>query len=157
MVTYTLNNDNDPDRYDIKESFEALDTLRTGRLGVDLAHTLLLGLGYMSDYKRKDEFTPTTLAEMARRIESEDTENRNSADFESGIRLETILTIVATHPALSQRNCSHSFARRSFELLDGDGKGYIDASDVVRLGDNVRKFRLNKQQQQQQQRQHSMD
>eukprot|EP00536_Pseudo-nitzschia_multiseries_P008400 jgi/Psemu1/66509/estExt_Genemark1.C_2130016 len=113
MVRFTLNdenqnqnenqNENDAERYDIRQSFAALDTRKTGRLGIDLAYTLLLGLGYLSDYTKKDEFTVTTLEALARKIEQhEDAEHHD-------------------HGADS-------------------GKGYIDASDVVRLGDSVGTF-----------------
>ncbi|VEU33621.1 unnamed protein product [Pseudo-nitzschia multistriata] len=137
MVKFTINDDNDSNRHDIIESFEALDTSKTGRIGVDLAYTLLLGLGYMSDYKRKDDFTLTTLEKSARRIERADCEDYDEADFESGIKLETLLTIVATHPSLSEKNHSNTFAQRTFKLIDGNGKGYLDSSDLIRLGDRV--------------------
>jgi len=94
MVTLTLDDNIDTDRFDIQESFEALDGEKTGRLGVELAYMLLLGLGYMSDYKKKDAFTPATLEETAKRIESSDNESYNDSGF--GIKLETLLTIADT-------------------------------------------------------------
>mmetsp|Transcript_4858 Transcript_4858/g.14057 ORF Transcript_4858/g.14057 Transcript_4858/m.14057 type:complete len:209 (+) Transcript_4858:244-870(+) len=140
MVKFALNDENDAQRHEIRESFEALDTKKTGRLGIDMAYTLLLGLGYSLDYKKQDEFTPSTLEALAKQIEQEDSENFDNADeLGSGIRLETVLTIVATHPALSKRNAPNIFSRRTFELMDSNGKGYIDASDVVRLGESVGK------------------
>ena len=96
MVTLRLDDHTDTDRYDIKESFEALDVQKTGRLDFELAYSLLLGLGYITDYKKKDEFNHKTLEEAARRIESVQNENYNSLDFRSGIKLETLLTIVDT-------------------------------------------------------------
>ena len=93
MVTLTLDDNIDIDRFDIQESFEALDGDKTGRIGVELAYTLLLGLGYMADYKKKDAFTPATLKETAKRIESSDNESYNDSGF--GIKLKTLLTIVA--------------------------------------------------------------
>ena len=103
MVTLTLDDDIDADRFDIKESFEALDGQKTGRLGVDLAYTLLLGLGYMADYKKKDDFTPATLKETAKRIEISENGSYNKDDFRCGIKLETLLTIVATVRAFINR------------------------------------------------------
>ena len=102
MVTLTLDNHSDADRYNIKESFEALDRQKTGRLEIELAYTLLLGLGYITDYKKKDELTPATLEEAAKRIESAERENNCNAaiDLSSGITLETLLTVVATVRAL---------------------------------------------------------
>jgi hypothetical protein len=102
MVTLTLDNHSDADRYNIKESFEALDRQKTGRLEIDLAYTLLLGLGYITDYKKKDEFTPAALEEAAELIESAESENNSNGavDLSSGITLETLLTVVATVRAL---------------------------------------------------------
>lgn len=133
MVTLTLNDDGDTDIYQIKESFEALDIEKTGRLEIELAYLLLLGLGYITDYKKKDEFNPTILGEAAKRIESVETENYDGVDLNYGIKLETLLKIVATHPGLSRGKRSESFAKRCFELIDCDQKGYIIASDVQRL------------------------
>ncbi len=95
MVTLKLDDRSDTDRYDIVESFESLDTQKTGRLEFELAYSLLLGLGYITDYKKKDEFDPTTLKQAARRIESVENENFNEIDFQAGIQLETLLTVVA--------------------------------------------------------------
>lgn len=56
------------DQYDIEESFEALDEDKLGRLSIDQAYTLLLGLGYLRDYKQKTLFTPSDLKDSVRRI-----------------------------------------------------------------------------------------
>ncbi len=96
MVTLKLDDRRDADRYDIVESFEALDRQKTGRLEFEQAYSLLLGLGYITDYKKKDEFDPTALQAAARRIESVQNENYNDVDFQSGIKLETLLTVVDT-------------------------------------------------------------
>ena len=96
MVTLTLDDRSDTDRYDIKQSFEALDRQKTGRLEIELAYLLLLGLGYITDYTKKDEFNPTTLEEAAKRIESVNIESQYGMNFISGIKLETLLVVVAT-------------------------------------------------------------
>ena len=96
MVTLGLDDEADRNRYDIMESFEALDTQKTGCLDFDVAYTLLLGLGYMSDYKKKDDFGVTTLKEAAKRIESVQNENYDGAQYGSGIDLETLLAVVDT-------------------------------------------------------------
>lgn len=96
MVTLRLDDHTDIDRYDIKESFEALDTQKAGRLDFDLAYSLLLGLGYITDFKKKDEFDHTALEEAARKIQSFQNENYDDVDFRSGIQLETLLTVVDT-------------------------------------------------------------
>lgn len=143
MVTLTLDDRSDTDIYDIKQSFEALDRQKTGRLKIELAYLLLLGLGYITDYTKKDEFNPTTLEEAAKRIESVEIESQYGVNFISGIKLETLLVVIATHPALSQRNRSKSFATRCFELLDDDQKGYVVAADVERLGRDVGEIERN--------------
>ena len=51
------------------------------------AYTLLLGLGYLDDYKRKDAFTCVELKESAKQIDDRDHE---------GLKLQTLLTIIAT-------------------------------------------------------------
>jgi hypothetical protein len=56
------------DQYDIEESFEALDKDKFGRLSIDDAYILLLGLGYLKDYKQKDNFTPSDLKHSVRRV-----------------------------------------------------------------------------------------
>ena len=108
MVTFSLDdssgNDVDADRYDIEESFGALDVHKTGRLGFDLAYTLLLGLGYLGNYKKKNDFTPGILKQLTKQIEENDglsmdgrsNNNNNDEGIELGIKLETLLTIVAT-------------------------------------------------------------
>ena len=108
MVTFSLDdssgNDVDADRYDIEESFGALDVHKTGRLGFDLAYTLLLGLGYLGNYKKKNDFTPGILKQITKQIEKKDglsmdgrsNNNNNDEGIELGIKLETLLTIVAT-------------------------------------------------------------
>ena len=98
MVKFVLdhNNHNDEDIYDIKESFHALDRQKTGRLEINLAYTLLLGLGYITDYTRKDEFTPATLEEAAKRIQRIESEKINDTHLNFGIELETLLTVIAT-------------------------------------------------------------
>mmetsp|Transcript_5867 Transcript_5867/g.14609 ORF Transcript_5867/g.14609 Transcript_5867/m.14609 type:complete len:106 (-) Transcript_5867:451-768(-) len=103
MVTFILDHQNDKDVHDIKESFYALDRQKTGRLKIELAYTLLLGLGYIN-FTRKDEFNEFTLEEAAKRIESIESESRNEADFDSGIRLDTLLTVIATVRAVVERN-----------------------------------------------------
>ena len=96
MVTLKLDEHSSRERNDVVEGFEALDVHKTGRLGVDLAYTLLLGLGYMNDYKKKKEFSPDILKEIAGRIESVENENLNPVDTDSGMKVETLLKIVAT-------------------------------------------------------------
>ena len=98
MVALTLVDDHvDKDsRYDIEESFEALDIQKTGRLDVELAYSILLGLGFIPDYKKKDEFNLTALEEAARQIESSENQNYNDANLSSGIKLETLLAVVDT-------------------------------------------------------------
>jgi hypothetical protein len=105
MVTFSLDdsgNDVDADRYDIEESFGALDLHKTGRLEFDLACTLLLGLGYLGNYKKKDDFTPGILKQLTKQIENDDllkdgsSSNNVDEGIELGIKLETLLTIVAT-------------------------------------------------------------
>ncbi len=96
MVTLRLDDEAERDQYDIQESFEALDTQKTGRLDFELAYTLLLGLGYMSDYKKKDDFNVTALEEAAKRIENVQNENYNGRQYRSGIDLETLLAVVDT-------------------------------------------------------------
>lgn len=96
MVTLRLDDEADRNRYDIIESFEALDTQKTGCLDFDVAYTLLLGLGYMPDYKKKDDFNVTALKKAAERIESVQNENYNGVQYGSGIGLETLLAIVDT-------------------------------------------------------------
>jgi hypothetical protein len=107
MVTFSLDdsgNDVDADRYNIEESFGALDVHKTGRLGFDLAYTLLLGLGYLGNYKKKNDFTPGILKQLTKKIEndvllkdgSSNSNNNNDEGVELGIKLETLLTIVAT-------------------------------------------------------------
>ena len=51
------------------------------------AYSLLLGLGYLDDYKRKDAFTCVELKESAKQIDDRDQE---------GLKLQTLLTIIAT-------------------------------------------------------------
>lgn len=120
------------DRFDIEESFDALDVHHTGRLGFDRAYTLLLGLGYLDDYKRKDAFTCVELKESAKQIDDRDHE---------GLKLQTLQTIIATHPALSHKNNrSINFTQHAFRLIDRDQKGYITASDIQRLGTDVGKI-----------------
>jgi len=139
MVTLSLDlvNDIDADRFDIEESFEALDVHKTGRLGFDRAYILLLGLGYLENYKKNFSFSLGMLKEFAKKIESDLQDDRDDEWFELGIKLETLLKIIATHPALLQRNRSVNFAQIGFELIDHDRKGFIDASDIQRLGSDV--------------------
>jgi hypothetical protein len=56
------------DEYDIEESFEALDESKLGRLSIEQAYTLLLGLGYLKDYKHSATFTVTDLKDCIRGI-----------------------------------------------------------------------------------------
>lgn len=56
------------------------------------AYTLLLGLGYLEDYKNKDIFTPVKLKEFAKQIDYDLTDDSNH----EGLKLQTLLTIVAT-------------------------------------------------------------
>lgn len=85
----------------------------------------------MDDYKRKDAFTCVELKESAKQIDDRDHE---------GLKLQTLLTIIATHPALSHKNNrSINFTQHAFRLIDRDQKGYITASDIQRLGTDVGK------------------
>jgi len=95
MVTFKLEEHPDTHLYDIKESFEALDTQRTGRLDIELAYTILLGLGYISDYTKKDEFGVTALEEAAKQVDNF-SDNQDDVEMNSGIKLETLLTVVTT-------------------------------------------------------------
>ncbi len=47
------------------------------------------------------------------------------------------LALSSQHPAISKGERSESFASRCFKLIDRDKKGYITASDVERLGQEV--------------------
>lgn len=107
MVSFTLDehSDTDSSRYDIEESFEALDIQKTGRLEVELAYSLLLGLGYLPDHTKKDIFNPRALEEAAKRIES--VENKDGKALSSGITLETLLKVVDTVSAFLNRTVSH--------------------------------------------------
>jgi len=98
MVTLSLDlvNDIDADRFDIEESFEALDVHKTGRLGFDRAYILLLGLGYLENYKKNFSFSLGMLKEFAKKIESDLQDDRDDEWFELGIKLETLLKIIAT-------------------------------------------------------------
>jgi hypothetical protein len=100
MVTLTLNNYFDRERHEIEESFEALDAEKTGRLGIEHAYSILLGLGYIADYKKKDEFSPATLEEAAKEIERAESGDHDDSDWISGITLETLLKVVDTVRAM---------------------------------------------------------
>jgi len=142
MVTLSLDlvNDIDADRFDIEESFEALDVHKTGRLGFDRAYMLFLGLGYLENYKKNSSFSLDMLKEFAKQIENDSQDDRDDEGFELGIKLETLLKIVATHPSILQRNRPINFAQIGFELIDHDRKGFIDASDIQRLCSDVVKI-----------------
>lgn len=79
------------DEYDIEESFAALDEDKLGRLSIDQAYTLLLGLGYLKDYKQKDCFTPADLKEAVRGAVWGDVEEDFTAER---VSLKTLLKIV---------------------------------------------------------------
>lgn len=79
-------------RYDIEESFKALDVHRTGRLTTSYAFMILLSLGYLKSHKTQDAFTPSMLEEIAEKNEKE----LQDGNDDDGIKLDTLLTIVAT-------------------------------------------------------------
>mmetsp|Transcript_4125 Transcript_4125/g.4678 ORF Transcript_4125/g.4678 Transcript_4125/m.4678 type:complete len:148 (+) Transcript_4125:248-691(+) len=97
---------------------------------------LLLGLGYLGNYKNHSSFSVVMLTELAKQIENDLQDNRDDEGVELGIKLETLLKIVAT----LEKNRSVNFAEIGFELIDHDRKGYIDASDIQRLGSDVGKI-----------------
>jgi hypothetical protein len=86
------------DEYDIEESFDALDDDKLGRLSINQAYTLLLGLGYLKDYKQKDSFTPADLKEAALRVAAPQERSLSfNGDGTAGewLSLETLLKVVA--------------------------------------------------------------
>ena len=57
---------------------------------------LLLGLGYLGNYKNHSSFSVGMLTELAKQIENDLQDDRDEEGFELGIQLETLLKIIAT-------------------------------------------------------------
>mmetsp|Transcript_20411 Transcript_20411/g.32848 ORF Transcript_20411/g.32848 Transcript_20411/m.32848 type:complete len:201 (-) Transcript_20411:346-948(-) len=140
MVTLQFNVDDDEEEdHDLLESFDALDEDKLGQITVEQAYTLLMGLGYLQDYKKKDRFTLETIKMTLRQIAAQEQVSGDQNDDDDsdeneggGVTLERLKMIVAMHPTVLQRNRSSNL-RHGFQLIDVEHKGFIDASDVQKL------------------------
>jgi hypothetical protein len=144
MVKYTfdLENDEEQQQWDLKQSFESVDDDKLGILSVDQAYTLVLGLGYLQDYKAQDRFTPQILRDAVKAIRRQEREERGIYGVgddpdDDGVTLEVLQKVLDVYSSVLHRDRTQNF-QQGFELMaGGEKKRSIDASDVRKLAKDL--------------------
>ncbi|GKY98368.1 hypothetical protein MPSEU_000794400 [Mayamaea pseudoterrestris] len=110
------------DEYDIRQAFDVLDAEKDEVITLADLETILLGLGFAD---RVDSLT----------LERQLSEVAIGASNNSSIDIETVLGIIRRYyPRQIDRE---TFMQQSFQLVDTDNKGYINACDVQKLASDV--------------------
>ncbi|KAG7347767.1 hypothetical protein IV203_016472 [Nitzschia inconspicua] len=141
MVTFTLEEVDDDDiEWDLQQSFDAMDDEKLGRLSIDAAYTLLLGLGYMRDYKLRDRFTTEDMTFAVRALRREQKVKNGepfSKDDGDWVTMEILKQVIEMYSFVLQRDRSAPVFQSAIEGIDQGHKGFLDASDVQKLGSSV--------------------
>lgn len=103
------------DEYDIRDTFDALDEEKEGKLTIDKFYTLYLGLGF-------PKMTLEELRNKVRAIQGEDI-----------VDVGTVIQLLFKFPSRDRK----SEIAHCFSLIDADQKGYISAQDIERLAAEV--------------------
>jgi Ca2+-binding EF-hand superfamily protein len=144
MVTITLDEEDDNDlEWDLQQAFDAMDEDKIGCLSIDQAYTVILGLGYLKDYRDKDRFTPEVLRVVVKGIRRKQHEPQlseggfTSEDGGEWVTLDDLKQILASHSNVLHRDRSISVFEHSILQMDQGNKGFIDASDIQALAASV--------------------
>jgi hypothetical protein len=130
------------DDYDLKDSFDALVGKVFGRITVEEAYQIILGLGYIKDYKMGEKFTTQTIQQTVDMIKNEQREEEEHNGDDQGDYvvsldiLQKIIQIYSTAMVLQKRDRDANL-RYTFGVIDSDNKGYITAQDLRKLSKNV--------------------
>eukprot|EP00980_Cylindrotheca_fusiformis_P005768 scaffold1203_cov117-Cylindrotheca_fusiformis.AAC.7 len=114
---------NSTDEFDIRETFEALDGEKLGRLSLDSFYTLYLGLGYPKQTKE----------DLKQQVQS-----RHAGEY---VTIDTALKILSqsydilTSPQYTRDRPAE--ISKWYSLVDHESKGYISPQDIVRLSAEV--------------------
>ncbi|KAG7368427.1 hypothetical protein IV203_031170 [Nitzschia inconspicua] len=141
MVTFSLEEVDDDDiEWDLQQSFDAMDDEKLGRLSIDAAYTLLLGLGYMRDYKLRDRFTTEDMTFAVRALRREQ-KLKNGEPFAKDdgdwVTMEILKQVIEMYSFVLQRDRSAPVFQSAIEGIDQGHKGFLDASDIQKLGSSV--------------------
>lgn len=128
------------DEYDIKMAFEVLDIEKVNRITLANFHTLYLGLGFEPKQLTLQELQVKVEAAIHHREDAQAEGIFTSAEDDAemmdtdSLPLSLVLEILSDSRFLRDRA---SELDRNFRLLDEGGKGFIDATDLQKLSEDV--------------------
>ncbi|KAL3927842.1 MAG: hypothetical protein SGARI_005212 [Bacillariaceae sp.] len=127
-LTFDVPLDDERQQWDLHQSFDAMDDAKLGRLSISQAYTLILGLGYLQDYKAQDRFTPQILKDAVQTIQQQEQEEQGTVQY--------------SEDGMDENGVDGEW--HGFNLLaGGDNTGSINASDVQilakEMGDPISK------------------
>ncbi len=102
------------DEFDIRDSFDAMDEDKLGRISLQTFYTMYLGLGYPQ----------TTMDDLQRQIVAIQGDDSTG----SSVSLETVLVLLSKHPRKRETEMS-----KAFSLVDKGEKGFISVQDIELL------------------------
>jgi hypothetical protein len=141
MVTFQLEVVDDAEvAWDLQQSFQAMDYAKVGRLDIDAAYTVLLGLGYLRDYQMQDRFTPAIMRSAVlalRRKQKLQKGNEFAPDDGDWVTLDMLKEIIEMYSFVLQRDRSAPVFQSAIADMDQDHKGFLDATDIQKFATSV--------------------
>jgi hypothetical protein len=141
MVAITLDEQDDDDwEWDLQQAFDAMDDDKIRHLSIDQAYTVILGLGYLQDYRDKDRFTPEVFRVAVKCIRRQQQKSKGGSSVDDGnewVTLDMLKQIFALYSNVLQRDSSTPLFERTVLQMDQSNKGFIDASDVQAFAASV--------------------
>lgn len=125
------------DEYDIQRTFEVLDEDKSNRITLKSLHTLFLGLGFQPKQLPLRELKDKVVFAISRRVQ-EQMDGVFSAEDAEWIEVDSLpLSLVLEVLSQFRRENRSYELEKSFQLLDQANKGFINATDLQRLSNEV--------------------